>query len=286
MWRIALACLVGFALVSCGSPKAGHQQSSSAPSKTQATATGVWSDATARAKVTAACFGEGHPGTRACVRTQMQSLGAPQDVRDFFDASGEWLLGVMEGPGKLKPALVVDPAAKSPIPQVAFLGDKGSVQEALALLQDAFPTKSDESFRPFDKDPMYPALLAAAQRKFAGADDPIDLKHFDIEQLESSATTPAGGQSFVVEVGIHNYCADCGVGVAASYAFDFDSNGKSTGVRLLGLCQGRQVTQDIQGFGKATFHEFSSVAAGKAGVTEEDLLTVPGLSTCPEHLSF
>jgi hypothetical protein len=44
---------------------------------------------------------------------------------------------------------------------------------------------------------------------------------------------------------------------------DFDADGKPTSAKLLDLCQARLVTDDIQGIGKVTYHEFSGIQAGK-----------------------
>jgi hypothetical protein len=215
----------------------------------------------------------------------MQKEGAGAEVIEFYDNTGQWLLGFTDGPGKLKAGLVIAPGAESPIPQIGFLRGTPNVQQALDLITDSFPSGTG-SFRPFQTDPMYPMVLAAAERKFRTADDPLDLKHFDIAEVEASAPSPSGGQQFVVQVGIHNFCLACGVGIAARYTLEFDAEGKFVAAKLAGMCQGRQVTQDVQGIGRATFHDFSGVKPGRSGVTEPYLLEVPGLPTCPEHVAF
>jgi hypothetical protein len=139
---------------------------------------------------------------------------------------------------------------------------------------------------PFRDAPDYPAVLAAAKLKFRTADDPLDLRHYDSAEVESAASG-SGSPQFVVQIGLHNFCKSCGVGIAARYSFDFDQQGKSTGVKLLGLCQGREITQDIAGMGLATFHEFSGLVPQKPrGFSEPYLLLVPGLKECPAHLDF
>jgi len=215
----------------------------------------------------------------------MQKEGAGPEVIEFYDNTGQWLLGFADSPGKLKAGLVYAPGAESPIPQIGFLRGTPNVQRALDLITESFPS-STGSFRPFQSDPMYPIVLAAAERKFRNADDPLDLKHFDIAEVEASSPPSPSGQQFIVQVGIHNFCLACGVGIAERYALEFDAEGKFVTAKLAGMCQGRQVTQDVQGIGKASFHDFSGVKSGRSGITEPYLLEVPGLMECPPHVTF
>jgi hypothetical protein len=48
------------------------------------------------------------------------------------------------------------------------------------------------------------------------------------------------------------------------------------------------VTDNVQGIGSITYHEFSGIKRnpGGAGVSEPYLITVPGLETCPGHVEF
>ncbi len=246
----------------------------------------VWKDPDAIAKADAACRNSPRTGIRSCVRDQMKVLDAPQGARDFYDATGRWLVAFWDVPGKLKAGVILLPGAKSPIPQIAFLRGTPVVQEAIQFLADAFDEAPGGSLRPFEADTQYPVLLEAARIKFRNSDDPLDLKHFDIAELESVSALPSTEQQFIVQVGIHNFCYACGIGVAARYTFDFDAQGKFMGVKLLSLCQGRPVSTDVQGLGVFSIHDFSGVNPGRTGVSEPYLLVVPSLAICPEHHAF
>ena len=227
-------------------------------------------------------------GQRQCVGEFMRSSGAAQEAVDFFTLSGTWLVAFITGPGKIDAGLTQAPGMTTTAPQLVFLNGDPRSQAEQDLFNRAFPQNPKDGTSPFKNDPMFPALFAAAEKKFLNADDPFDLQLFDDNLLESFSALGRGGEEFVVEAGIHNFCHDCGIGVAARFVFDFDANGHLTTIRLQGLCQGRQVTEDVAGIGRITFHDFSGIKVqpGGTGVSEPYRVTVPELAGCPNHLNF
>ena len=149
-----------------------------------------------------------------------------------------------------------------------------------------YPNMETDHQSPFRDAPEFAAVQATAQVKFRNADDPLDLREFNdamIESVSPQVATPG----FVVQVGISNFCKNCGIGVAARYSLQFDENGKLSSMQLMGLCQGRLVTRDVTGGRPATFHEFAGLRANANGsYAEPYFLPVPGLKECPQHLDF
>ncbi len=250
------------------------------------TAKAIWADARAQDQINGTCFNSVNKdpnSQRFCTEQLMQSLGASPEAIAFFDIAGYWVTSLLDSPTQIKAGFIVKPGDTTPIPRLAFFNGQPRLQTENDLRNAALPAPAQDGAAPFKNDPAYPALLEAAKRKFSNADDPLDLRHFDNAELESANILSRGVQEFVIQVGVHNFCEACGVGVAARYAFDFDVASNFSGARLLGLCQGRQVTENVEGFGKVTVHDFSGIAAGKAGVSEPYLLTVPSLPQCRPH---
>jgi hypothetical protein len=253
----------------------------------------VWTDLKAQEHITATCFARG-PGDRNsqrfCVEQLMLGFDAPSKAIDFYLESDRWLVGLSDGE-PLKVGMLKSPSEPHAVPQPAFLGGQPAIQLPASMFSEAFPPASRGASWPFEEDRMYPQLLSLARQKFIGADDPLELRHFEILMVEH----PAGGAlgtgakdatRFVVQIGIHNFCEACGVGVAARYSFQFDNEGRHVGVELLDLCQGPLVTERVEGHGELTFHRFSGLQVGRTGANEPYLLRVPGLETCPNPVTF
>jgi hypothetical protein len=174
----------------------------------------------------------------------------------------------------------------SAVPQIAFLGPARQMQLEANLRAGKYPNIETDHQSPFRDAPEFAAVSAAAQVKFRNADDPLDLREYNdamIESVSPQVTMPG----FNVQVGISNFCKNCGIGVAARYSLKFDEKGKLTSMDLLGLCQGRQVTRDVSGGRPATYHEFSGLRANANGTYAEPyFLPVSGLKECPQHLDF
>jgi hypothetical protein len=243
-----VAFLLGLALLGCGGSDTDQEATTVEPDTRPArsgtrspdspyTADAIWNDLTAQTQIIDQCSVNRNPDSyRFCVEQQMQSLGAPQEGIDFFLASGRWLVGSY-GLEKVKAGLVLSASEKQPVPRLAFLRGNPPLQLAEDLFAEVFPRRIDDDPWPFESDPMYPRLLDLAKQKFQNADDPLLLRHYNIIELEGASHSPEGSQHFIVQIGIHNFCEACGIGVAARYAFDFDALGKSTGVRLLSLAR-------------------------------------------------
>jgi hypothetical protein len=174
----------------------------------------------------------------------------------------------------------------SAVPQIAFLGPARQMQLESVLRAAHYPNMETDHQSPFRDAPDFPAVLAAAQVKFRNADDPLDLREFNdamVESVSPQVATPG----FVVEVGISNFCKNCGIGVAARYSLQFDQKGQLTSMQLMGLCQGRLVSRDVGSGRAATYHEFSGLRANANGTYSEPyFLPVAGLKECPQHLDF
>ena len=298
-----LFAVAALALVACGGSGGTDQGATPAPKATTrvtrpsasptpdpnaaVSAKVAWNDAKAQAQIGDTCFNSVNKdpnSQRFCVEQLMQSMGASQDAISFYDTAGYWVTSLVESQSQVKAGFIIKPGDSKGIPRLAFFNSQPRFQTELDLRNTALPDASQDGAAPFRADPSYPALLDAAKRKFANGDDPLKLMHFDNAMVESANIISRGVQEFVIQVGIHNFCDSCGVGVAARYAFDFDVANNFAGAKLLGLCQGRTATQTIEGFGKVPLHDFSGVAAGKAGVSEPYLLTVSSLSQCPAHV--
>jgi hypothetical protein len=297
MWQpIVVAGILALALCACGGGSCDGPQAQ--PSEPDArpftrspdspyTAGAVWSDAAAQAQITDTCSeNRSRDSVRFCVEQLMQGLGAPPEAIDFFLETGHWLSGFAGSPGSVKAGRVIPAAEPHAPPQLAFLAGHPKLQLLAGTFQQAFPRQADTEPWPFERDPMYPRLFDAAKLKFQNADDPLLLRHFNIAELESHANVQAGRQEFIVQIGIHNFCEACGVGVAARYSFIFEADGKLSESIFLSICQGRMVTRDVEGIGRVSFHEFSIKKARAGGVEEPYLLTVPGLTACPAHIEL
>jgi hypothetical protein len=297
VWRLVVPGLFAVALLACGgsggdgpTPTPARQPDSATTKHPDSpyTSDAIWDDVSGQTQAIDRCsVNRNADSYRFCVEQEMQSQGASQDAIDFYLASGRWLVGFY-GLEKVKAGLVLSASEKQAVPRLAFLRGDPALQLAEDLYLQAFPRRTDGDPWAFERDPMYARFFDLAKQKFQNADDPLLLRHFSIIELEGASNSPEGTQHFIAQIGIHNFCEACGVGVAARYAFDFDSQGKSAGVRFLGLCQGQLVTREVERLGKVSFHEFSGVKQNPrgGGISEPYLIVVPGLQTCPSHVEF
>jgi hypothetical protein len=294
--RMAVTASFALALLACGGSDDGPQAQPSEPDARPAarspdspyTAGAVWNDAAAQSQITDTCSeNRSRDSERFCVEQLMQGIGAPPEAIDFFLETGHWLSGFAGSPGAIKAGRVIPASEQDAPPQLAFLAGNPNLQPLSSAFQQAFPRRSDSEPWPFEQDPMYPRLFDAAKLKFQNADDPLLLRHFNIAELESHASVQSGRLEFIVQIGIHNFCEACGVGVAARYSFIFEPDGELLEPSFLSVCQARMVTRDVEGIGRVSFHEFSGIKRARTGGVEEPyLLTVAGLTTCPAHVEF
>lgn len=304
-WWVVVFCVLGTTLLSCtGSGGDGEREvrradadrtrpvSAPGPERTFS-ALALWTDPAAHVQIIDTCYkginasSEGR--RRFCTEQLMQQQGASPEAIHFFLETEHWLTGLAYSPGKIKAGRVLNPNNPLALPQLVFLQGDPALQQLSDLFDNAFPRQDDRGPWPFERDPLYPRLLAAAEQKFRNADEPLLLRHFNLAELESHTEAAAGRQVFVVQIGIHNFCEACGVGVAARYSLAFDGNGHLAEAQFLSLCQGREVTRNIEGIGSATFREFSGLKKAPeriGGIQEPYLLVVPGLVTCPAHVEF
>ena len=124
---------------------------------------------------------------------------------------------------------------------LAFLNGATQFQWVDDVLRVNFEVTPEHPERALTSDPLYETLLAALPSTSTPSVDTVPFASEE-QRLESIAMLPSGDEEVVIQVGVHQGCFNCGTGIAERYAFDFAPDGRLSGVKLLGLCEGGRVT--------------------------------------------
>ncbi len=233
----------------------------------------VWQASSAeRVQAQRACFSIAV--TPECFAEQMEKMGAPAEALDFYRSNKAVLVGFKSTGGRVDVGW-----AEIPFRDVAgelLLLNCDPPFQVMNELLGANPERLIAS------DATYAELVAAKTTPSNTVTTSLTFWLGD-ERLEAASKRGADGQRLVFQLGLHDICRACGVGVAAPLAFPPDAGGRLKTTTLLDFCQGRLRTEQILGK-QTTFHDFAGLRPGESegsSVTEPYLITIPKLQTCP-----
>ncbi len=176
-----------------------------------------------------ACSG---PQDKNCVHRVMIQYGASTEAIGFFDETG-WFLTEFRELG------VVDLG-------VAFSPWGLNGNDQFVLLNGPHRTLFPRDFGPFDlrSDQNYRNLIDAYSAAKQGG--VINVWPSDI-WFESESTSSESLQTFIFQFNVVNGCHACGTPYAARFEFQFTSDGKFEGLKLLEICRFRAPAAPSEG---------------------------------------